>query len=304
MDRLSAVHPLKKTHQLICNVSSNLLNDNKLFLFNSIFSKISQSNNGLLTYSTPEINQQQASLVLQSLEYLKKAQLSAIQSQTAVIRPTVILNRKPRVNFHSIEDLASADNNCSQSVESLTDSGFYASSCNQTGSNLFSCSFSHRQSVNQQAADESDSDDVDGADKENALGAGKKGQESTGKKVRTTFTEQQKRALDVYFQRNPYPDPRETEDLAQQLVLPENVIKVWFQNKRSRDKQRKFSHRSRNSHCDSVSTGSPAVIGQTSNYSSPLVANLQMLTSRFNSYAAVAAAAVAQNANHAQKLFF
>ena len=47
--------------------------------------------------------------------------------------------------------------------------------------------------------------------------------------------------LEQYFRRNPYPDPRETEDLSKQLVLPENVIKVWFQNKRSRDKQRKFS---------------------------------------------------------------
>jgi hypothetical protein len=48
--------------------------------------------------------------------------------------------------------------------------------------------------------------------------------------------------LEQYFRQNPYPDPRETEDLSSQLVLPENVIKVWFQNKRSRDKQRKFSN--------------------------------------------------------------
>ena len=40
--------------------------------------------------------------------------------------------------------------------------------------------------------------------------------------------------LEQYFRRNPYPDPRETEDLSKQLNLPENVIKVWFQNKRSR----------------------------------------------------------------------
>jgi FixJ family two-component response regulator len=51
--------------------------------------------------------------------------------------------------------------------------------------------------------------------------------------------------LDVYFQQNPYPDPRETEEISNDLNLPESVIKVWFQNKRSRDKQRKFSNRSR-----------------------------------------------------------
>jgi hypothetical protein len=66
-------------------------------------------------------------------------------------------------------------------------------------------------------------------------------QSLNSKKVRTTFTDQQKAALDKYFRRNPYPDPKETEDLSRQLSLPENVIKVWFQNKRSRDKQHKAS---------------------------------------------------------------
>jgi hypothetical protein len=66
--------------------------------------------------------------------------------------------------------------------------------------------------------------------------------QTNGKKVRTTFTDQQKWMLEQYFKQNPYPDPRETEDLSNQLVLSENVIKVWFQNKRSRDKQRKYSN--------------------------------------------------------------
>jgi hypothetical protein len=61
------------------------------------------------------------------------------------------------------------------------------------------------------------------------------------KKVRTTFSDQQKMMLEYYFERNPYPDPKEAEDMSERLCLSENVIKVWFQNKRSRDKQRKFS---------------------------------------------------------------
>jgi hypothetical protein len=47
--------------------------------------------------------------------------------------------------------------------------------------------------------------------------------------------------LDQYFRKNCYPDPMEIEDLSQSLNLPEGVIKVWFQNKRSRNKQKKPS---------------------------------------------------------------
>jgi len=65
------------------------------------------------------------------------------------------------------------------------------------------------------------------------------------KKLRTTFTDSQKQMLDEYFATNPYPDPKETEDLSNQLCLPENVIKVWFQNKRSRNKQRKSTNSKR-----------------------------------------------------------
>lgn len=62
---------------------------------------------------------------------------------------------------------------------------------------------------------------------------------SDGKKLRTTFTEKQKQALDSYYQCNAYPDPQQLEELSEQLSLSENVVKVWFQNKRSRNKQTK-----------------------------------------------------------------
>lgn len=239
-----------------------------------------------MTYSTPEVVNHQANLVLQSLEYLKRAQLSAIQARQAasVLRSS----NKPRVNFHSIEDLATSESsspeNFSSSSESMVDSGF--------------CSYSNQSQ--KQTADESDSEDIEVSDsnKENST---RKNDATNNKKLRTSFTEVQKRALDVYFQRNPYPDPRETEELSQQLALPENVIKVWFQNKRSRDKQRKFSHKSKALLLNSDSSVS---FNNHSYSSSPLVANLQMLTSRFNPYAAVAAAAAAQSSQSLGKLFF
>lgn len=191
----------------------------------------------------------------------------------------------------------------------MADSGFssYYSSSNQNQAS------SNCQKLD--AAVDSDCDDAD-ENKENERKNNLDLAASNSKKMRTTFTEQQKRALDVYFQRNPYPDPRETEELSQQLVLPENVIKVWFQNKRSRDKQRKFSHKSRaavshNQHQQVVLAASDSssllsTSSSTGSFSSPLVANLQMLTSRFaNSYAAAAAAAAVQaQHNLNSKLYF
>ena len=107
-----------------------------------------------------------------------------------------------------------------------------------------------------------------------------KNQDGNEKKVRTTFTDHQKKMLDVFFKKNPYPDPRETEELSQQLVLPENVIKVWFQNKRSRDKQRKFSNKNAAKH--QASSVQPAQA-----FSSPLIANLHFLSKLQNGYNSV-----------------
>ncbi|KAI3378577.1 hypothetical protein SNEBB_007101 [Seison nebaliae] len=58
------------------------------------------------------------------------------------------------------------------------------------------------------------------------------------KKERTTFTDYQRQILDYIFQHTQYPDPETTDYLARQLNLHENKIKVWFQNKRSREKKR------------------------------------------------------------------
>lgn len=183
---------------------------------------------GLLTYSTPEISQQQvASLVLQNrcLDYLRRVQLSAVNKQ-----PTTATNnvaRRPRVNFHSIDDLASPAEHSMERSE--TDSGLGSS---WSASVLTNTTHQHQNVNIKSSCDESASEDVSDENKENGVGGEETKGVSGGKKIRTTFTEQQKRSLDEYFQRNPYPDPRETEELSQQLVLPENVIKVldFFQH--------------------------------------------------------------------------
>ena len=71
-----------------------------------------------------------------------------------------------------------------------------------------------------------------------------KSNSNKNKKVRTSFSDHQKSMLEYLFEYNPYPDPKETEDISIKLSLSESVVKVWFQNKRSRDKQRKFSRKS------------------------------------------------------------
>ena len=98
------------------------------------------------------------------------------------------------------------------------------------------------------------------------------------KSNRTAFSDLQKQALEIFFQQNPYPDPKDTEDLSQQLSLPENVIKVWFQNKRSRSKQRKFNPTNRST----KAADSPA--NQTNQNYSPLIANLYLLSQQLNRF--------------------
>lgn len=191
---------------------------------------LKDTSNLLLTYSTP---------VYLPFQYVPKC------------LPLSSIKQKPKVNFHSIDDLVGASPSVSEN-----DSGFqsFSSSLNK----------SPQAPVKQLDFDE---------DRENV-------KNTDGKKFRTTFTQEQKLALDAYFRKNPYPDPKETEEMSEQLVLPENVIKVWFQNKRSRDKQRKYTAKSRKN---------VQIEQQSTVNSSPLVANLQLLQSRLNQYATLSA---------------
>ena len=113
--------------------------------------------------------------------------------------------------------------------------------------------------------------------------------------------------MDVYFAKNPYPDPSETQELSEQLSLPENVIKVWFQNKRSRDKQRKFSHSNRMLNKlavlkNSAVTSSPISNNNSNNNNNSSFA--QLLQSKFGTYAAMAAVVNAVQQNNQSSNFY
>ncbi|WAQ96599.1 ARX-like protein, partial [Mya arenaria] len=58
------------------------------------------------------------------------------------------------------------------------------------------------------------------------------------KLVRTCYTNEQIQTLLKMFHDNPYPDSEQMEDIAQKFGVPDNKIKIWFQNKRARWRRR------------------------------------------------------------------
>lgn len=243
-----------------------------------------------MTYSTPIFYSQKQSafanydLLKRSTPYSSYSSLNFQPSR--FITPET---RKPRVNFHSIDDLIKSDCEVPQNDSGISSYIAQPSSAKSGESPIFT-------QVKKTESDEHEN-------KEN-LEIKKSQSNDNCKKVRTTFTDQQKVALDTYFRKNPYPDPKETEDLSEELVLPENVIKVWFQNKRSRDKQRKFSNKSKNNNQIAAQSKLQESQNTQNFFSSPIVANLQLLSSRQNLYAAVAAAAAAVNASNTNNHFY
>lgn len=184
-----------------------------------------------------------------------------------------IVKRKPTVNFHCIDDLVNGNGSTASNLSNCNDSGnyssFYQSSQADTSHSFQNVS---NETSNQEANEYSD-------DKENAKSMNK----CDNKKFRTSFTDEQKKQLDNYFIANPYPDPKETEEMSAHLGLTENVIKVWFQNKRSRDKQRKFSRE------NNARLAAKKQLSNEQLQTSPLISNLQFLSSQIYSLKAAAA---------------
>ncbi|XP_052778733.1 pituitary homeobox x-like [Mya arenaria] len=58
------------------------------------------------------------------------------------------------------------------------------------------------------------------------------------KLVRTSYTNEQIQTLLKIFHENPYPDSEHMEDIAKEFGVPDNKIKIWFQNRRARWRRR------------------------------------------------------------------
>ncbi|XP_065669375.1 uncharacterized protein LOC100192231 [Hydra vulgaris] len=54
------------------------------------------------------------------------------------------------------------------------------------------------------------------------------------RRVRTTFSLEQRRALEDAFEKTPYPDAEQREEISIQCDLPEPRVQVWFSNKRAK----------------------------------------------------------------------
>ncbi|CAF0762826.1 unnamed protein product [Adineta steineri] len=143
-----------------------------------------------------------------------------------------------RHNFKSIDDLLSPiPNSISSTPSQRNDDTGYSSQ--YLSASLLSLRQS-RESTDSSQENEDDIENIKPTTSSSPIVDNKKqnneSKNNKSKKIRTAFTDHQKLSLDRFYSTNRYPDPTQMETLSRLLSLEEKVIRVWFQNKRSREK--------------------------------------------------------------------
>ena len=77
------------------------------------------------------------------------------------------------------------------------------------------------------------------------LKGGHQQRRSRAGRVRTVLTEKQLSLLKNWYNANPRPDALVKEQLCEMTGLSSRVIRVWFQNKRCKDKKRMVMHKTK-----------------------------------------------------------
>ena len=84
-----------------------------------------------------------------------------------------------------------------------------------------------------------------GAKGAGSLPGGHQQRRSRAGRVRTVLTEKQLSLLKSCYNANPRPDALMKEQMVEMSGLSPRVIRVWFQNKRCKDKKRQILHQSK-----------------------------------------------------------
>ena len=66
------------------------------------------------------------------------------------------------------------------------------------------------------------------------------GKTRTREKYRTVYNERQKKQLEQQYIANTYISPEQKTDIARAVGLTERQVKIWFQNRRAKDRRQKY----------------------------------------------------------------
>ncbi|XP_025830683.1 homeobox protein MSX-2-like [Agrilus planipennis] len=100
-----------------------------------------------------------------------------------------------------------------------------------------------------------------------------------GRQARIPFTSEQLKTLEDYFQKTPYLNAVEVKQISSALHLGENRVKIWFQNRRARERRERYGNYERPEMTKDNIIPIPATIEPTS---SSLLSESTPSTSRTN----------------------